>query len=183
VMLLRPGHQTRACAFGRKGPLVPNEDVCPEIRAHEEEIVRGCCPPCCPNGEAPEQPWIRRWPFVGQTAMGREGIEPSTLGLRVPSGASLTFGRSRVFRLGDREHTCHRMHAGWCGFRPRVLPSLLPTSSGFGTGEDAGGCQLGRARCRFRCEFLEEAREDEHEDADADADEGEEDALAFGGEV
>jgi hypothetical protein len=59
--------------------------------------------------------------------MGREGIEPSTLGLRVPSGASLPFGRSRDFRLGDWDHTCYRMHGGWCGLRPCVLPNLLPT--------------------------------------------------------
>jgi hypothetical protein len=60
------------------------------------------------------------------SGMGREGIEPSTLGLRVAFGASLPFGRSGDFRLGDWDHTCHRVRGGWCGFRRFVLPSLLP---------------------------------------------------------
>ena len=62
--------------------------------------------------------------------MGSAGLEPATRGFMSSSGASLPFGRSRDFPLGDWDHTCHRAGGDWCGFGPCVLPSLLPTSVG-----------------------------------------------------
>ena len=96
---------------------------------HDEVEKVEVLPTLLPKRRNAELVKNHKMPIRRVKLMGRLGLEPRTLGSEVPSGASLPFGRSRAFPLGDWDHICHRMHRGWCGFGPYVLPSLLLTSS------------------------------------------------------
>jgi hypothetical protein len=91
------------------------------------DFLPRCCPVCCPPSpsHADCDSSMRR--FAGVSAMGRAGLEPATLGLKV---APSRFGTTRplwVFGSTTRNLClCRIWHFG--RFRQVVLPLLLPPS-------------------------------------------------------
>jgi hypothetical protein len=114
---------------------------------HDEVEMVGVLPTLLPKRRNAEPVKNQKVTICRETFDAPDRIEPVTFGFVVPSEASLPFGRFRGFPFGDWDPTCHRMHGGWCGFGPCVLPSLLPT---LGVRRASGDSRARRGRVASR---------------------------------